>query len=168
MAYSKKGNSNAGRPPKWTSPEDMQKAIDEYFLRCEGTPMTDENGLPILNKYGEPVMLGKRPPTTAGLALHLGFSDRTSLLDYQERDEFYLTITRAKQRIEDYIESRLYDKEGSNGAKFALSCNFRRWNDKQEVSITSQNVNVTPADMDANTRSQMIAELMEKLKNSQE
>lgn len=166
MAYSKK--SNAGRPPIWSSVEGMQEAIDEYFEKCDGQPLMDKDGNPMLNKWGEPVMIGAEPYTVTGLALALGFNSRTTFLEYQAKDEFSDTITRAKARVEKYAESRLYDKEGSNGAKFALACNFGKWSDKQEINVTSQSLNVTPADMDANTRSQVIAELMDKLKNSQE
>ena len=32
-------------------------------------------------------------------------------------------------RIEMYAEERLYDKDGSNGAKFSLQNNFKGWNE---------------------------------------
>ena len=44
------------------------------------------------------------------------------------------TITRAKTRIEEYAESRLFDRDGSNGAQFSLRNNFKGWNGEQEKS----------------------------------
>ena len=39
--------------------------------------------------------------------------------------EFVDTITRAKARVEQYAEERLFDRDGSNGAQFSLRNNFR-------------------------------------------
>lgn len=68
-----------------------------------------------------------RPPTTAGLAYALGFQDRSSLLDYQGRKQFFPSVKRAKLRIEAYTEERLFDRDGVNGAKFSLTNNFKGW-----------------------------------------
>ena len=49
--------------------------------------------------------------------------------------EFVDTITRAKSKIEQYVEERLFDRDGANGAKFSLANNFKGWNEKQSVEI---------------------------------
>ncbi|KAA5659602.1 hypothetical protein F3G60_33715, partial [Pseudomonas aeruginosa] len=67
------------------------------------------------------------PPTVTGLALALGFNSRQSLLNYQGKAEFMDTITRAKARVEQYTEERLFDRDGSNGAQFSLRNNFKGW-----------------------------------------
>ena len=69
------------------------------------------------------------------LALVLGLSSRQALLNYQGREEFNDTVTRAKARVEEYAESRLFDKDGSNGAKFSLANNFRDWIEKSDTTI---------------------------------
>ena len=79
----------------------------------------------MLNRYGQPVMIGERPPTVTGLALALGFTTRTSLLNYQGKKEFMDTITRAKSMVEAYAEERLFDRDGSNGARFSLVNNSK-------------------------------------------
>ena len=122
-----------GRPPVFKSKEEMQKKIDEYFNECEGKPLIDDEGEIIKDKYGEPVMKGKKPLTITGLALALGFNSRQSLLNYQEKDEFMDTIMRAKAKVEQYAEERLYDKDGANGAKFSLANNFDGWREKQQI-----------------------------------
>lgn len=94
------------RPPKYKTAEEMQKSIDEYFLKCEAS---------------------EKPLTVTGLALHLGFTSRQALLNYQGKKAFVDTVMRAKLRIESYAEERLYDRDGCRGAMFSLERNFRNW-----------------------------------------
>lgn len=121
-----------GAPRKWKSVKAMQAAIDAYFKECEGEPLIVD-GVAAVDKYGVPIIINAKPPTVTGLALALGFTGRKQLIDYQGREEFCNTITRAKSRCEEYAESRLYDKDGANGAKFSLGCNFG-WNADNEKS----------------------------------
>lgn len=116
------------RPLKYKTVDELQTAIDEYFRACEGRPLLDASGQPVLNK-GVPVILDAKPPTVTGLALALGFAGRQTLLNYQGRRQFKDAITRAKSRCEAYAEGRLYDRDGTHGAQFSLRCNFG-WNDK--------------------------------------
>lgn len=125
-----------GRPPMYTSPDQIKDLIDRYFKDCEGVPLTDKNGDTVLNKWGQPVMIHSKPPTITGLALALGFNSRQSLLNYQGKKEFMDTITQAKARVEEYVESRLFDKDGANGAKFSLTNNFKGWREKQQTELT--------------------------------
>lgn len=122
---------SAGRPLKYKTNKKMQEAIDEYFDLCKGKMLLDEDGEPVLSKYGEPIYLGSKPPTVTGLALALGFQSRQALINYQEKEEFHDTITRAKLRIEEYTETRLFDRDGVHGAQFSLRNNFG-WRDKPE------------------------------------
>ena len=125
--------SNAGRPPKYKTKEELQEKIDAYFKECEGRVLYDAEGNPILDKWGSPVIFGQRPLTITGLALALGFNSRQALLNYQDREEFNDTVTRAKAKIEQYAEERLFDKDGANGAKFSLTNNFKGWAEKQQI-----------------------------------
>lgn len=117
----------------------MQEKIDAYFKECEGKIMTDEEGKPLLNKYGQPIIYGAKPLTITGLALAIGFNSRQSLLNYEGQEEFLDTIKRAKAKVEEYAESRLFDKDGSNGAKFSLSNNFKGWAEKQQIEADVKN-----------------------------
>jgi hypothetical protein len=121
-----------GRPPYYTNPDEMQKIIDQYFINCEGKTLLDADGNPVLNKYDEPIIIGAKPPTVTGLCLALGFNSRDALIDYGNKDEYADTVSRAKLRCHEYAESRLYDKDGANGAKFSLANNFG-WIDRQEI-----------------------------------
>lgn len=129
-----------GAPRKWKSVSAMQKAIDAYFEKCEGEPLIID-GEQQRDKYGVPIFINVKPPTITGLALALGFTGRQALLDYQVRPEFADTVTRAKARCEEYAEMRLYDKDGANGAKFSLGCNFG-WREVNETKLTTDAVKV--------------------------
>ena len=80
-----------GRPAKYATPEDMQTAVDEYFSL-------------MLN--------AERPPTLAGLTLHLGFLDTASLYDQEERKEygpeFSKVLKSARLKIKTAHEERLF------------------------------------------------------------
>lgn len=114
-----------GRPLKYKTVEELQAAIDQYFDDCEGKKLLDDYGNVVTDKNGVPIIVGAKPPTVTGLALALGFTTRQTLLNYQGKKQFVDTILRAKSRCEEYAESRLYDRDGSNGAQFSLKYNFR-------------------------------------------
>ena len=125
-----------GRPPKYKSKEEIEEKINEYFGECKGKVLKDNGGNVVFDKFGQPVIVDSHPPTVTGLALALGFASRQALLNYQGKKEFNDTITRAKTKVEQYAEERLFDKDGSNGAKFSLANNFEGWNTKQDIKVT--------------------------------
>lgn len=124
----KEEKNKGGRPPKFTTKEEMQVLIDKYLSEeCADKQLTDSNGTPIYNKKGDPVMIPS-PPTISGLALYLGFTNRCSVYEYMEKGEFTDTIKRAVAAIEDYAEKQLF-VGNSTGAIFWLK--NRGWVDKQ-------------------------------------
>jgi hypothetical protein len=102
----------AGRPLKFKSPKQLLKKGLEYFAE------QDKNA---------------QPYTITGLANYLDTS-RETLMNYEERDEYFDTIKKLKQKCEEYAEIRLFSSTPT-GAIFALK-NFG-WKDKQETDITS-------------------------------
>lgn len=92
------------------TPQEMQKKIDKYFNEEVG----EDNA-----------------PTISGLAYYLGFSDRRSVYDYKEKDEFTHTIKRAVLRCEKYCENQLLTGNGGSGAIFWAK--NHGWSDKQEI-----------------------------------
>lgn len=135
------GENKTGRPPTYSTPEEMQEVIDRYFDECKGTILTDAEGNIVVDKFGVPVVIGQRPLTITGLALALGFTGRQALLNYEAKPKFVDTVKRAKSIVEQYAEERLYDRDGVNGAKFNLSNNFSGWSEKQQID---SNVNLKP------------------------
>lgn len=119
-----------GRPLKYKTVEELQAAIDEYFLFC------DNRIKQVHSKEGESYAIANPEPyTMSGLALVMGI-DRRSLLNYGKRDEFFPTIKEAKSRVEADVEKRMSDKETfTPGLIFNAKNNFD-WKDKTEVDST--------------------------------
>ncbi len=148
----KSKTSRIGRPPKYTSVAEIEGLIDDYFKSCKGTPVYDKDGNPMIDRYGQPIMMDTHPPTVTGLALALGFSSRQALLIYQGKKDFVDTITRAKTKIEKYAEERLFDRDGVNGAKFSLINNFRGWFEHPEPEQSQTDDSTVQIYMPANGR----------------
>lgn len=112
--------ASVGRPLKFKNKEELENAIEQYFLSCE-----------------DPEKPGfySRPLTITSLAVYLDTS-RETLLDYQEKDEFSDTIKKAKQRIHAWTEEQLYRNTQVTGVIFNLKNNYG-WKDKTEQDITS-------------------------------
>lgn len=118
MAKRKKENIEVtrkpGRPRKFESPEQMQEAIDAYFVK------QDER---------------KKPYTIMGLAIALDI-DRDTLLNYEKKaayKQFFGTVKGAKARIAEQMEENLLGGDGNKtGLIFSFKNNFG-WKDKQEV-----------------------------------
>lgn len=100
----------AGRPPKWENPEQVQVLIDDYFANTS-----------------------EEEWTVTGLALALD-TYRDVLIRYEEKDEFYNTIKKAKEKVHNAYEKDLR-KKGRSGDIFALK-NFG-WKDQQQVDQTT-------------------------------
>lgn len=103
-----------GRPLKFKTPEELQERGSAYFTLCK------EKGVPL---------------TITGLANFLDTS-RETLINYENRDEFFDTIKRLKQTVEEYAETQLFLGKNAAGPIFALK-NFG-WSDKQEIDHTSK------------------------------
>lgn len=125
--------NKGGRPPMYKTAEEMQEKIDAYFEECKGKILTNNDGDIIYDKNGQPIRYDVRPLTVTGLALALGFNTRQALINYQGKKEFVDTVLRAKAKVEQYAEERLFDKDGANGAKFSLANNFDGWREKQTI-----------------------------------
>lgn len=111
----------AGRPRIYQSVEELDEAIESYF-----------------NPDGK--KLDK--PTVTGLALHLGFADKTTLYEYRDRPEYSYSIKRALTMIEQYHELGLTENN-FGGRIFALK--NMGWKDKVETGFTdSQGKDVSP------------------------
>ena len=118
-----------GRPLKFQSVEELEVKIEEYFNSCY-----EERIEPL----GIKRMVKVKHPTVTGLAVALD-TDRQTLLNYEERPEYFDTIKRAKSRIEAELEQLMLDPTNRNatGAIFNAKNNFG-WKDKQEIDFTDK------------------------------
>ena len=114
-----------GRPPKFTSAEEMQDAITAYFDKCE---------------------IDKEPLTISGLAYALDMTTH-SLRNYENKDEFFTTVNKAKQLVEMSIERLLISGGAPAGSIFWLK-NNAGWKDKTEQEVKTDHT-VTILDSDA-------------------
>lgn len=103
------------RPLKFESVEQLESMIESYFVDCDDK---------------------KEPYTITGLALWLD-TNRETLLNYEERPEFFDTIKRAKLRCENWVEKGLLKNQvNATAGIFNLKNNYG-WKDKTETDITT-------------------------------
>jgi hypothetical protein len=125
----------AGRPLKFKTVEELDNKINDYFTNCP-----DKRPVKMRDSEGSEYMEFIPCYTITGLALHLGFCDKKSLYDYQDRPEFLHSIKQARTKIELAYEMILHTGQ-CTGAIFALK-NFG-WKDKHEVEQTNLNTDAT-------------------------
>ena len=101
-----------GRPRIYDDPDELEKTGRAYFEDCRAKDIK---------------------PTTAGLAVFLGFDDRRSLYDYAKNERFSHVIKGFIGQIESLHEARMYES-GSTGSIFWLK--NHGWTDQQSHEIT--------------------------------
>lgn len=102
-----------GRPRIYDSPEEFDAVVDAYV---EGKVAA-----------GEPV-------TLTGLCIALGFGDKSTLYDYQKREGFSHSVSRARMWVEHEYETRMIQGQIPPGSATFVLKNFG-WRDKQEVEM---------------------------------
>ena len=111
-----------GHPPIYKTPQALQAKIDEYFqggYRKTKIKIGDE-------------LVEVPDITISDLVIFLGFCDRRSFYDYENREGFSYTIKKARSFIEREYES-LLRHHNCTGAIFALK-NFG-WIDNQHIDL---------------------------------
>lgn len=111
-----------GRPRMYETPEEMQVVIDEYFETCDKD----------------------NPPTLTALALYLGYVDRQSLYDNENREGFTCTIKKAKSKIAAFAENQLMTRDKPTGAIFWLK--NAGWSDNKKIEH-SGNIGINMTDI---------------------
>lgn len=142
-------NPSVGQKRRFVSPEHLQCMVNEYFESCNG-PLLDRYGNLVYDKEGQLVKTQVKPWTVSGLALYLGVTTvalkqyrlgriDTFLDEMRAQTDDVLTFSRvlmqAKQKIESYAEQRLYDRDGSQGARFVLDNAFNWVSRKEQAEI---------------------------------
>lgn len=103
---------NAGRPPKFETPEQMEAAVDEYLAN---TPVAQV--------------------TITGLCMWLGFVSRQSLHDYKKKPGFSYPVSKALLAVENSYEVTLRSINAP-GSVFALK--NMGWKDKTETELSGK------------------------------
>lgn len=125
-------------------PAQLQDMIDEYWNSCEG-PLIDKYGQVVRDDNGHIIYVQTKPYTLSGLAAAIGMSTHV-LRNYNWKSlaglvqpEFSEVIMRARQRVQQYSEERLFDQNGQRGAQFMLQAGFA-WNTKREQTEIARNI----------------------------
>lgn len=108
--------NKGGRPLKFESVEQLQSLIDKYF------EWADENN---------------KPYTVSGLAYALD-TDRQTLVNYEQREMFFDTIKKAKQKIESQFEERALNGQYNPTMSIFLMKNNFGYVDKTEQEVVVQ------------------------------
>jgi hypothetical protein len=164
----------AGRPLKFTSVEELENRIEEYFKSCweevwiEKTTV-DKNGKAkkakweqVLDRLGKPVLRQIRPYTITGLALYLDTS-RQTLINYEEKEEFFDTIKKAKDRCENFLEEGMIKGVIPPAAGCFTAKNNYGWSDKQEISADIGNKDGKPFEAVSNLTTDELKKIIDKL-----
>lgn len=105
-----KDKNPVGRPLLWKDPIELKQLVFDYFNN-------------------------EKQPTLAGLAVALGIS-RSTLYNYEEKDEFLDIIKKARERVVKIYEERLIYSDKPTGVIFALK--NMDWHDSQAIDHTTK------------------------------
>lgn len=148
----KKKQKYRGQKVAFNSPEKLQKEVDSYFDSCFGF-MYDKYGNIKYDKNGEPIKYQNKPFTVSGLALAVGVTTSTlhryckgqfdaGMFGDNDLGEYKKILVKARQRIENYAETRLYDRDGNAGARFVLDSSFGWMSQKEASEIQERQFNI--------------------------
>lgn len=119
----KTSTPRVGRPKKFTTPQQMQQAIDAYFLACDSRVRQ----VYVKTKQEIVDMPAPVPYTVEGLCVALDL-DRGTLLDYQKLEShkpYHKIVRQAKLRIQqNHVERALEGENNATVSIFILKNNF--------------------------------------------
>lgn len=119
----------AHRPLKFKTADELEAKIQEYFDWCDNrikTFYSDKTNQEVT--YNNPA-----PYTMSGLAFFLDV-DRRTLVNYSKREPYFPLIARARARIEQDLETRMYESRTPQGLMFGMKNNFT-WIDESKSTI---------------------------------
>lgn len=124
----KLAQDHARRPLAFKTVKELQDKIDEYFAYCENRIRTtvDKDG-------NEKTYNWPAPYTMSGLAYYLDV-DRRTIINYTHKEPYFPAIARARARVEQDMETRLYESRTPQGQIFGLKNNFT-WIDESKQQI---------------------------------
>ena len=125
-----------GRKKLWETPEDLQKACEEYFEKIVSTPLLEDT---VISFQGHPThvpMKKMRTMSIQGLCVFLGIA-RNTWRNYSEgKDEYedFLLVT-------EYVEQVMYDYKLTGASAGLLNPSILardlKLSDKIETDVTS-------------------------------
>ena len=113
----------SGQPPKYKDADDLQAAIDDYYNWCASN---------------------EQAASVAGLAYHLGYSDRGSIYDLGAHPRYSHVIKRAKLMIESNNVSGLMDGKGWGPGRIFILKNHHGYRDEKHIQQTTRSLSDGP------------------------
>lgn len=114
---------------------ELKRRVAEYF-ESRLAPVTDKNGVPLIDENGNIIKKIALPYTLTGLALAVGCESREELFSF-ENPEMNRFMKMSALKVEEYAEERLFSKEAFSGVKLFLAVNFDRWRE-DDTSIDDE------------------------------
>jgi hypothetical protein len=128
-----------GCPLFFSTPEEMQVKIQEYFDSLINVPVMVPDGeggmIHTVDPYTKLPVYKNLNPLVTGLAMHLGFADVQSLSDYEKRPAFSGLVKAAKNYIFSHHENRMSTGENCTGSIFWAK--NQGWTDKSESVVNN-------------------------------
>lgn len=81
-----------GRTSLYETAEELQAAVDRYFIECKGKPRFDARGIPVTTANGLQIYDYKKRATLSGLSHYLGFKNRQSFTRQKRRGEDFADV----------------------------------------------------------------------------
>lgn len=124
------------RPPKFSTPEEMEPLIEQYFMECSKGKIVKHFDM----KRKTVVSISEQIPCSMErLSLNLGFSSVAGLWEYNKKPAFVDLLARARTLVvADVVEGTMTGRYPANFAPFRL-CNMDRDNYK---SINKPEINI--------------------------
>lgn len=133
---SKKKRAKVGRRMIYPTPAKFARAVTAYFDAISyELPYTREDGSPICNLNGDPIILVKyiTPPSLQELHLFLHI-DSSTWDNYRAKEGYNEVCAEAKLRVEAYLTEQVNTRDRPQGIMFNLENNFD-WKNKKEVDL---------------------------------
>ena len=142
-----------GRPPLFKTVKEIEIKIEDYFNYCDNRIKTIYS-----DKTGDDIQISDPEPyTMSGLAYYLGM-DRQTLLNYNNKEQFFDTIKKAKSRVEMNLDARMNDKSTFTPGQIFNAKNNFGWKDQSEHDIRVQEVKPLLANVSNNDSVKEITE----------
>jgi hypothetical protein len=125
-----------GRPAKFSTKEELDSLILNYFKKCENRTITVITKEGLAAEVNSPVI-----PTIAGLAYELGVN-RQTIYNYAEKNEFIDSIKQARNYILGQIEGKCVNTDKNAGGAIFILKNYG-YEDKREIATNQQSLTLS-------------------------
>lgn len=154
-----------GMPKLFKDVDHMRVLIEKYFDSCFAPVIDRRTGNVVYDENGDIKKHQVKPFTISGLALALGFYDNAQMDGYLRRSlrggdspEFARILSQAKQRVREFAECKLYDRDAQKGAQYICSVMFKETTAKEDSDIETNRRKIELAEKEYELKKQLLEE----------